>query len=46
MLNPRRTFTMQGMIDTILQEDGITKEMLEERRKKLELVQTLHANPT
>lgn len=39
LLNPKRTLTMQGMIDTILEADGITKEMLNERQEKLELVE-------
>lgn len=46
LLNPRRTFTMQGMIDSVLEADGITKQMIEERRQKMELVRVfLEANP-
>jgi hypothetical protein len=40
LLNPRRTFTMQGMIDTVLELDGITKEMIAARREKMQLVQS------
>lgn len=46
LLNPRRTFTLQGMIDAVLEADGITKEMVAERQQKLELVtQFLQAAP-
>lgn len=41
MFNPRRVLTLQGMIDQVLQADGITPEMLEAQRKRVELVQTL-----
>lgn len=41
LLNPRRTLTMQGMLDTVLEADGITKEMLNARRDKMALVETL-----
>ncbi|PJF21489.1 MAG: hypothetical protein CUN56_10845, partial [Phototrophicales bacterium] len=39
MFNPRRSITMQGMIDQVLEADGITKEVLEEQRKELDFVQ-------
>lgn len=45
LLNPRRTFTLQGMIDTVLEEDGITKEMIAERQEKLQLVEKLLQTP-
>lgn len=45
LLNPRRSLTLQGMVETILQADGITKEMLEARRKKLALVETFMRTP-
>ena len=46
LLNPRRTFTMQGMIDTVLEQEGVTKEMLNERQEKLQLLETfLQTNP-
>lgn len=41
LLNPKRALTLQGMIETILEADGITKEMLEERRQKAQLMQRL-----
>jgi hypothetical protein len=40
-LNPRTVLTMQGLIDEILQADGITKEMMEEQRLRGQLVQDL-----
>lgn len=45
LLNPRRTFTLQGMIDTILEADGITKEMVEAQRKKSALIEQLLRTP-
>ncbi|MCQ3929049.1 MAG: hypothetical protein DPW16_01200 [Chloroflexi bacterium] len=41
LFNPRRTFTLQGMADTILEFDGLTKEMINERREKLKLVEDM-----
>lgn len=41
LLNPRRTFTLQGMIEAILEADGITPEMLEARRQKAQLIQDI-----
>lgn len=46
LLTPRNTLTMQGMIDTILEADGITREMVEARRAKLRLAeQFLQTDP-
>ncbi|GAB4553803.1 MAG: CpXC domain-containing protein [Anaerolineae bacterium] len=46
LLMPRPTLTVQGMIETILEKDGITKEMLEARRAKLALAeQFLQSDP-
>ncbi len=41
MLNPKRVLTVQGLIDQILQADGITPEMLEQQRRRVELIQKL-----
>jgi len=41
LLRPRTMFTMQTMIETILEADGITKEMLESQQKRLSLLQRL-----
>lgn len=39
MFNPKRALTMKGMIEQILEADGITKEMLEDQQKRVMLVQ-------
>ncbi len=41
LLNPRQVLTMQGMIDLILETDGVTPEMIEEQRRKVELVEEI-----
>lgn len=41
LLRPRTMFTLQTMIETILQGDGITKEMLDAQQKRLALLQRL-----
>ena len=41
LLQPKTMFTYQTLIETILQADGITKEMLDEQQKKLSLLQRL-----
>ncbi|MCC7447298.1 MAG: CpXC domain-containing protein [Anaerolineae bacterium] len=40
LLTPKTMLTMQGMVETILEADGVTKEMLEAQRAKLRLVET------
>nr|MBC7245123.1 hypothetical protein [Chloroflexota bacterium] len=40
-LSPRTVLTRQGLIDEILQADGVTKEMIEKQRKKNRLLQDL-----
>lgn len=39
MFNPRRAITTQGMVNQILEADGITQEMLDEQRARIQLVQ-------
>ena len=39
MFNPKRALTMQGLIEQIVEADGITKEMLEDQRKRIDLLQ-------
>ncbi|HRE48995.1 MAG TPA: CpXC domain-containing protein, partial [Aggregatilineales bacterium] len=39
LLMPKNALTLQGMLDTILEADGITKEVLEARRAKLALAE-------
>jgi hypothetical protein len=45
LLNPRRAFTLQGMIEAILAEDGVTKDMLNARRAKVDLLQKILTAP-
>ncbi|GAB4509763.1 MAG: CpXC domain-containing protein [Anaerolineae bacterium] len=40
MFNPRRALTMQGMIDQVLEADGITPEMMEAQRERVRLAQS------
>jgi len=41
MFNPKRTLTMDGLINQILEADGITPEMLEQQQKRVDLIQKL-----
>lgn len=41
LLRPRTMFTMQTMIETVLEADGITKEMLDAQQKRINLLQRL-----
>lgn len=41
LLRPQSTLTLQGLFERILQEDGITREMIQEQQKKLQLLQRL-----
>src|SRR5258706_10310847 len=41
LLSPKPTFTMQGLMERVLEADGITKEMLESQRAKVQLLQSL-----
>lgn len=41
MFNPKRALTMQGLIEQVLEADGITKEMVDDQKKRVELIQTL-----
>lgn len=41
LLRPQDTLTMQGLVERILEEDGITREMIQEQQKKLNLIQRL-----
>jgi hypothetical protein len=46
ILRPRTMFTQQTMIETILEGDGITKEMLDAQQKRLALLQRLMSAST
>lgn len=41
LLSPQATLTYQGMIERILEADGITKDMIEAQQNKLNLLQRL-----
>ncbi len=46
MFNPKRTLTLQGLINQILEADGITPEMLQQQQKRVDLIQKLiETNP-
>lgn len=41
LLQPRQALTMQGLIDQVLQADGVTPEMMEAQRSRVRLIETL-----
>ncbi len=41
MFNPKRALTMKGLIEQILEADGVTPEMMAEQQKRVALVQKL-----
>ena len=41
LLNPKTMFTLQGMLETILEADGITKEMIKAQEERMNLIQRL-----
>lgn len=41
LLNPQSTLTMQGLVERVLEEDGITREMIQAQQQKLNLLQRL-----
>jgi hypothetical protein len=45
LLNPKPAFTLQGMIERVLEADGVTKEMLDSQRAKVQLLQNLLTAP-
>lgn len=42
---PRSAFTMQGLVETILQGDGVTPEMMAEQRARIDLIEQLLSTP-
>jgi hypothetical protein len=46
MFNPKRSLTVQGLIDQVLAADGITPEMVEAGKKRVELLQKLLEAPS
>jgi hypothetical protein len=45
LLNPKPAFTLQGMMERVLEADGVTKEMLDSQRAKVQLLQSLLSAP-
>lgn len=45
LLRPQSMLTFQTMIEKILESDGITREMLDEQQKKINLLQRLLSTP-
>jgi hypothetical protein len=45
LLNPKPAFTLQGMIERVLEADGVTKDMLDAQKTKVQLAQTLLTAP-
>ncbi len=41
LLNPQTMLTLKGMVERILEADGVTKEMLEAQEKRMALIQRL-----
>jgi hypothetical protein len=41
LLRPQTMLTLQSMIETILEADGITKEMIEDQQKRMRLIERL-----
>jgi len=41
LLQPQQTLTMQGLIERVLEADGITKEILQAQQQRLSLIQRL-----
>lgn len=41
LLNPTQVFTFQGLVEKVLEFDGITKDMLEEQNRKLKLLEQM-----
>jgi hypothetical protein len=45
LLTPKTMLTMQGLIETILEGDGITREMIQEQQRQIKLLQQLMTSP-
>jgi len=41
LLRPQTVLTMQGLIERILEADGITREMIQEQQKRMQMIQRL-----
>jgi hypothetical protein len=45
LFNPKQALTLQGMMDTILQADGVTPEMMADQRERVRLIETFMSAP-
>jgi hypothetical protein len=45
LLQPKPAFTLQGMVDAVLEADGVTKEMMDAQRAKVRLIEQLLTAP-
>lgn len=45
LLNPKPALTLQGLMDRVLEADGVTKEMMDAQRAKAQLAQRLLNTP-
>jgi hypothetical protein len=45
LLSPKPAFTLQGMMERVLEADGVTKDMLDSQRAKVQLLQNLLSAP-
>jgi hypothetical protein len=45
LLTPKTMLTMQGLIETVLEADGITREMIQEQQSQIKLLQQLMTTP-
>jgi hypothetical protein len=45
LLQPRQALTMQGLVDQVLQSDGVTPEMMEAQRARVRLVEQFIQSP-
>ncbi len=43
LLNPKPALTLQGMVERVLEAEGVTREMLDAQKAKVQLLQTLLA---
>jgi len=43
MFSPKRALTMQGLLDQVMEADGITPDMLNAQKRRVELIQSLLA---
>ncbi|MCZ2095558.1 MAG: hypothetical protein LC121_04670, partial [Anaerolineae bacterium] len=45
IFQPRRALTMQGLIEQVLQADGVTPEMMDQQRQRVRLVEQMIQTP-